>query len=251
MPSKQKTSIGEKNDKVLFEHLASSDWEKPLSHIDHLVDWTHTDPKGNQIKREQVQSRLTYLRKLQKDNYPEFGDLLIKHLSDTDVIDIDNEDFMTTTADENTPPSKATKRTKQDNNDSPPTKKAKVNFVESTNSPATSTMTSSFNAKLYGLPEDQVEYRVLKPNPYMNGEMRIFCATQEILSDTKTANGGERYFSGFIAETEVELPYILSGGTMPVKAWLLNSSLLCIQKPVSCCRSSFRLLDHCHLTMIP
>ena len=226
MPSKklETTTIGKHNDKALLEHLASPDFEQPLSFIEDKLDWNHKDKKGNPIKREQVQSRLTYLKNLQETNYQAFATLCLKVLQNEDLANIEPEQGQ---AKENQEPKATQKRSsniqEEEINSNVPKKKARFNMAAGNN----------FNAALYGLPSDRTDYKQYNPNPYLNGEARIFQASEEIPSDTRTPNGATKKYSGFLVDTMIEIPYLFKNNQAPAKAWLLSPFLLCIEMPVS------------------
>ena len=80
MPTKHSTNIGKHNDKILLKHIVSCNRDLPLSSIGHLIDYKHQDSKGLPIKREKVQNRLEYLKRLQKENYDTFAELCLTNL---------------------------------------------------------------------------------------------------------------------------------------------------------------------------
>jgi len=82
MPKRFYTVIGDSNDAVLLQHLASANRDLPIQTFEDQIDWGFLDKKTKKpITREQIQSRFSYLRQLYQEDLDSFNEICISKLS--------------------------------------------------------------------------------------------------------------------------------------------------------------------------
>ena len=97
-------------------------------------------------------------------------------------------------------------------------------------------MTTAFNPKAYSLPVDSTVYMEYNPDPFMNGEVVILAANQDIPSDVKGSNGAKQRFAGFVFMMNIELPHMIRNKTEQCfMARLLSPHRVLIQTTVRSC----------------
>jgi len=242
MPKRFFTCIGDANDTVLLKHLVSSDKELPLKHIEDQIDWNYQEPKSQKpITREQVQSRLTYLRQLQQDDIDTFTEICITKLQPQEWKNLDvkgKEDDSDWEEEDEEKNNKTKKRGVTDEDDPSEGTTAKKRRKASPPAMAASD-DSTWNQGAYGLPANTPRIKV-QPNPYDNWEVAVFPVHQGIKSDIKGPNNSEVFYSGWFIQLPLDLPHAFhSQGENVILARQLSSTMVLITCPVSsysvCC----------------
>ena len=79
MPKKHSTTISDQAEREILKFLLSKDKDKSLNFFKDRIKFDQLDPKGNKLTEKKLRSRLTYLKKLEKENRKEFLEICVQN----------------------------------------------------------------------------------------------------------------------------------------------------------------------------